>query len=107
MAIKVSLVHIGCVALILLCAVVSFTILKGQTEAQVLVMSCACGLYGKLGFKPAKSVQEALVLAMPPAEVERIQSMKPPAQTVAQRPPPPAAPVVQLVNNESEPPRDN
>lgn len=83
-----TLIHLGGVALIVVCAVVAQLVLKDAPVLQALVIGCATFLYGWLGFAPAKPVQEQIVRRMSEAEVERIQSSKPPAAPTVMPAPP-------------------
>jgi hypothetical protein len=76
---SVSYIHIACIAVIVICYVLSATVLKGNTEAQTVLVGAAAWLYGKLGFVPAGAVVERIVQRMPQNEVVRIQSMAPTA----------------------------
>lgn len=76
---SVSYIHIACIAAIVICYVLSATLLKGNAEAQTVLVGAAAWLYGKLGFVPASAVVEKIVQRMPQDEVVRIQSMVPPA----------------------------
>ena len=76
---QVSYVHIACIATIVICYMLSATLLKGNAEAQTVLVGAAMWLYGKLAFIPAGAVVEKIVQRMPQDEVVRIQSMAPPA----------------------------
>jgi len=76
---SISYVHIACIAVIVICYALAFTLLKGNAEAQATLVGAAAFLYGKLAFIPASPVVEKIVQSMPQDEVVRIQSMAPPA----------------------------
>lgn len=85
-----TIVHVAGVALIVACVVLSYTLLAQEPTAQQILIAAATFLYGKMGFAPSKPIVQRIVQQLPQAEVERIQSLKPPTR---QRPPqpPPAA----------------
>jgi hypothetical protein len=85
MKVQLTILHVGCIAVICACFGLAFTVLKDQPVLQELLVGAGFLLWGKLGFAPAKPVLERIVQNMPVDEVVRIQSMKPP-------PPPTAAP---------------
>lgn len=75
---SISYIHIACIAAIVICYALAFTLLKGNAEAQATLVGLATFLYGKLAFIPAGAVVEKIVQRMPQDEVVRIQSMAPP-----------------------------
>jgi hypothetical protein len=89
---QLTLLHVACVGVICACVALAFTVLKDHEVLQEILIGAAFLLWGKLGFTPAKPVLERIVQNMPPAEVVRIQSMKPPPPPPIEDPsPPPAA----------------
>lgn len=78
------LIHIVGVAVVALAAWIALQ-LKGTDDAtnglRVALIGGACGLYGKLGFKPAPAVLDAIVEKMvhkEPQRIARLTSMPPP-----------------------------
>ena len=88
---QITMIHLGGIALIIVCAVVADRLLSSPMM-QTLLVACATGLYGALGFAPLKPVREKIVLNMPSHEVERIQSLKPPPHPPTAPGPPTAMP---------------
>lgn len=78
--------HAACVMVIVICFVLSQTVLKATPELGVAAVGAGFFLWGKLGFKPAERVLTMLIARLEPAEVMRLTSQLPPAN--------PSAPVV-------------
>jgi len=76
---KVLALHITCVVVIATCFALSATVFKDTPAVAQILTGAALWLYGKLGFKPAKSVFERLVQTLDPSEVVQIMSSRPPA----------------------------
>jgi hypothetical protein len=82
---KLSVIHIVCVALIVACYTLAFTLLKDNDEASTVLCGAATFLWGKLGFKPAKALLEKIIQSMDAEEVVAIKSMVPPQSPAATR----------------------
>jgi hypothetical protein len=70
--------HASCFSVIAACFALSATLFKGQPEVAQILTGGALWLYGKLGFRPAKSVFDRLVASLEPSEVVQILSCRPP-----------------------------
>lgn len=81
------LIHAGCILLIALCAWLA-TLIHGTDETalalRAALVGSACGLWGKLGFKPANPVLNKILEKLAQREPERV------LQALTNRPPPQA-----------------
>ena len=84
------LIHIGGILVIALAVWVS-TLIKGTDDAavglRVMLIGGAAGLYGKLGFKPAGPVLNAIIEKLAAREPERVARLtnQPPPPTTYER----------------------
>lgn len=93
---KLSVLHVVCVAVIAGCYALAFTVLKDNEEAATVLCGAATFLWGKLAFKPANALIEKIVQSMEPEEVVALKSRTPPPAvgapmlSIVPAPPPPA-----------------
>lgn len=75
---KLLALHLSCVLTIVGCFTLSESVFRASPMIAQALVGAGFFLWGKLGFKPARSVFERLIQALEPAEVEQIMSTRPP-----------------------------